>query len=308
MKTSLLGLAFTLMAGISASCGGHDPSPEALEAIEALRNELAAVDTEVSEAEAADAQLSGGLVDALVQARLQLLGVTRSLIQQRIHALESGAEIDVVVSGTEPDSALATQLATEMERQRAEIEAARREAEQYSGGLIHAMAMASVATQEQTLAMLRQRHLAAKYGLAPISVGEATSREASPITAEPGETRAKIIEVRLLRKRFAEQDYQDYIWLDVEYTAAGIDKPTRAIKGTLALTDLFGEPRLRIGWTIDDSLSPGATAIERGVGFEYNQFTSEHTWARSTELDNMKAIFLVESILYQDGSRTDFDM
>jgi len=312
---------FTLLLALfilSPACR-RGPSPEDVQRIAALKTELEAVRTEVTEAEKKNASLTGGLVKALVEARLEILKTTEALIQQRIHALEAGAKISVEVPGTVPNEELAARLAQEIETQLVELSKARAEADKYSGGLVAAMKQATVATQEQTLAMLRQRYLAAKYGLStialPAAAGGASEQEMpspSPSippptsVAVPAEVSAEILSVKLLKKRYAEQDYQDFIWFDIEFTARGLDKPARAINGVLNLQDLFGEPRMRINWTIDEPIKPGETVVERGTGFEYNQFLGSHQWVRATKLQNMTASFVVKSILYQDGTRRDF--
>ena len=122
----------------------------------------------------------------------------------------------------------------------------------------------------------------------------------------PDEVSSEIVSVRLLRKRFAEQEYQEFIWFDIEFTAGGLDKPARAIKGVLNFQDLFGEPRMKMNWTIDAPVEPGQTVTEKGTGFKYNQFIDSHQWVRATDPQNMTASFAVTSILYQDGSRRDF--
>jgi len=294
-------------------------SPEIVRKIEALKSELEQLRSEVVEAEEKNASLAGGLVKALVETRIEIIKTTASLIQQRIHALESGAKITLEVSGTQPDEELAQRLKLEIETQLAELKNAREEAAKYSGGLVAAMKQATVATQEQTLAMLRQRYLSAKYGL-PVILPPATggigseqgvlgipSSRTSPVSPDvPADVNTEVISVKLLSKRFAEQNYQEFIWFDIEFTANVLDKPARAIKGILNLQDLFGEPKMRLNWTIDEPIKPGETIVERGTGFEYNQFIDSHQWVQATDLENMTASFVVKSILYQDGSRRDF--
>jgi len=303
--------------GICVACLGcsRGPSPEDTEKIAALRAELEQVRSEIVAAQEKNASLDGGLVKALVEARLEILKTTEALIQQRIQAMESGAKITIQVTGTEPDEELAARLQKEIESQLVELNNARAEAAKYSGGLIAAMKEATVSTQEQTIAMLRQRYLAAKYGLAMVPPSAAagvesqeaiapTSSSASQSTiAEPSE---EIITVKILGKQYDRQEYQDFVWFDLELKADGLDKPARAIKGVLNLQDLFGEARMRINWTIDEPIEPGETIVEKGVGFEYNEFMDSHRWVLATDLNNMTAGFTVKSILYQDGTRLDF--
>lgn len=292
------------------------PSPEELEVIEDLRGELESVRAEIDVAEKKNATLAGGLVKVLIETRLEILRTTEALLQQRIHAVEGGARIEVTVKGAEPDPERAQALEVEIAEQQQELEEARREAARYSGGLVAAMKSATVATSEQTLAMLKQRHLSAKYGLPgviPRTEGVTDYIEPNSPTTESAPSEAlgdsnvarEIVDVRLLRKRFTEQDYQDYIFFDLEFTATGLDKPSRAIKGVLHLQDLFGESRMNINWTIDVPLSPGESTTEKGAGFKFNQFIDSHQWVRSTDLENMTASMTVTSVLYQDGGRLD---
>jgi hypothetical protein len=290
------------------------PSPEDLAKIKDLQAELATLRGEIGAAEQKTAALTGGMVKALVDVRLEVLKTNAALLQQRIHALESGGRITTSVTGGEPDAKLAESLEREIRTQQEQLKTARQEAAQYSGGLVGAMKQMTVATQEQTLAMLSSRYLSAKYGLPTFGAPNVapTPEPAGVVTPKPvaGDAPANpartMITVKLLRKRYAEQDYQNYVWFDLEITGARLDKPTRAIKGKLHLQDLFGEPKLSLNWSIDEPLAPGATVVEKGTGFKFNQFMSEHQWVRTTELPNMTAGFTVESILYQDGTRTDF--
>lgn len=297
------------------ACSGK-PSEEDLAQIAKLNSELEELETDIRLAEEKNLRFSGGLVKALVEARLETLLNTRALLQQRIHALEGGADIDVSAPGSSPDQELADQIAEEIASQEQKLKEAKAESDRYSGGLVKAMKEATVATNEQTLAMLNHRFLAAKYGLPSVSVDSAQAPEPADMgsLAESGaigssgddpDVADEIVTVRLIKKRFAKQNYQDYIFFDIEFTAEGLDKPARAIKGVLRLQDLFGEPRMNIGWTIEDPVAPGQTVIEKGTGFEFNQFMDDHQWVRSTELRNMTASMTVRSILYQDGTRRD---
>ena len=54
--------------------------------IEELRSELHQLRTTIAAAEKADAQIQGGLVKALIAARLEILRTTEALVWQRIHS------------------------------------------------------------------------------------------------------------------------------------------------------------------------------------------------------------------------------
>ncbi len=288
------------------------PSPADQAKIDTLQVELQVVTASVVAADQENSTLSGGLVKGLVEARREVLETTKALLQQRIQALESGARITISVTGSQPDQKLAESLERDIQTQEDQLKAARADAAQYSGGLVYAMKEAAVASQEESLAMLKSRYLAAKYGLPVLGVPTGLAPSPASTDAKPPDggasedTAAGIVKVRLLRKRFAEQDYQNYIWFDIEFTAPGLDKPARAIKGVLHLQDLFGEPKMNLNWTIDEQLAPGVSVTEKGVGFKYNEFMNEHQWVMATDLTNMTASFTVESILFTDGTRKDY--
>jgi len=284
----------------------------------ALRTELEATQQEVTAADVQNAQYSGGLVKALIALRLEVLKTNKALIQQRIHAIESGAKVTVETVATKANPDRAKQLEDELTRQEVKVAEAEAKASLYSGGLVAAMAVMGAATERNSLAMLRQQYLVAKHGLASPQQGAPSpsvpthaANAPPPATAAAGsadqELRKQILQPTLLRKQYANQDYQDYVLFDIAFDSKGLDRPARAIKGTLIFTDLFGEQKFALRWTIDKPVAPGTVYTETGSGFEYNKFTDAHQWVRSTEKDNMKVKFRVDSILYQDGTSRSFD-
>ena len=132
------------------------------------------------------ATATGGLVKSLISVRIELLRINIALVQQRIHALESGAPIDLVISASVPDEQRAAQLAAEIQEQRDRVAAARAEADRFSGGLVQAISESSAATARNTLALLEQQYLIAKYGLAfPSCSSQAEAQNSTRIpTAE----------------------------------------------------------------------------------------------------------------------------
>ena len=158
----ILGLLFVTTACARA----QQLTPEEQQIVTQLQDELGRVESAIESAEEDNSTYSGGLINTLITLRLEILKTNHALIQQRIHALESGAEIDITVSGSEPDPELAASLLAEIEDQRTKIAEAEKEAARYSGGLVQALALSTVATQRNTLAMLEQRYFSAEYGLA----------------------------------------------------------------------------------------------------------------------------------------------
>jgi hypothetical protein len=131
--------------------------------------------------------------------------------------------------------------------------------------------------------------------------GILSNRPKKPQPKEPA-IRGVDLEPTLAGKRFAKGDFQEFVWLDVNWTAKAVKKPVRAVKGRLHIKDLFGETKFAIGWTINRSIGSGDQFTEKGFGFKYNQFMDSHAWVRNTAQDNMKLKFEVEAVVYQDGS------
>lgn len=296
-------------------------SSEELAQVQALRTELDATKQEVSATELQNAKFSGGLVKALIALRLETLKTNEALIQQRIHAIESGAKVTIETVASKADPDRAKMLEEEMMKQELKVSEAEAKANLYSGGLAGTMAVMGAATERNSLAMLRQQYLVAKYGLASPQLGalspnvSSQTSESSPKAGVPEATptvadrdlREQVLAVTLLKKKYAKQDYQDYVFFDISFNPIGLDKPARAIKGVLIFTDLFGEQKFALNWTIEKPVSPGVAHVEKGSGFRFNQFIESHQWVRNAEQDNMKLKFRVDSIIYQDGTSRAFN-
>ena len=112
----------------------------------------------------------------VVELRLATLRQTRSMLDQRKLANSYGVAVTYTVDGSTFAPGTTDQIAG-LEAEIAELEqtivAQQAEADRYAGGLVQAMALSTVATSRQSLAMLQQQRLALTYGL-PQYVGACT--------------------------------------------------------------------------------------------------------------------------------------
>lgn len=163
----LLVVAVAAMSG----CLKKELTAEDVALVGELKKQLENTEREILSAAAEDARLSGGLVKALIGARLEILKTNKALVGQRINAIEAGSPVDTVTQVSLADPEAAKTIAVELEKAKASNAIAKAEAASY-GGLVGALKAAGVATNEQTIAMLEQRFLAAKYGLVsqPLSI------------------------------------------------------------------------------------------------------------------------------------------
>jgi hypothetical protein len=151
----------------------------------ALESEIAAVDSEIKDAMAEDAQVEGGLVKALIRGRLAVLQQTRAMLNQKKGAWFFGIMTHYRVDGhafvPDPDAQQKLAgVARELEDLRSRITAQRAEAAE-SGGLVGALNHVTLATMRQTEAMLDQKRVALEFGL-PNYLGDRvrTSEPAAP--------------------------------------------------------------------------------------------------------------------------------
>ncbi|KPW57774.1 hypothetical protein [Pseudomonas syringae group genomosp. 3] len=126
-------------------------------------------------------------------------------------------------------------------------------------------------------------------------------------TIELRESQEALIALTVSNKRFDPTNtdlgvYEDHIWFDCSYTLKTGAKPTRAVKGELQFSDLFGEVKFKLQLTINEPLKPGVPLVQRGTGFTYNQFIGEHQWMLITNTKDMTYAFKVSNAIYADGT------
>ena len=182
MRACLLTIAVALTI---VACGQREPltttqptttgsipteSPLDPAAASSLKAEIAELRSQITATEAESAQYSGGLVKALIESRLQTLRQTLAMLEQRDKAFTFGLRLRYTVDGKpfELPSDIKQQL-PELEQELRENESRIRDQEQevakYSGGLVQALSLSTLATMKQTQAMLNQRRLAIRYEL-----------------------------------------------------------------------------------------------------------------------------------------------
>jgi hypothetical protein len=158
-----------------------------------IQTAIVAVDNEIAAAEKDTAKYSGGLVKALIESRLQTLKQTRAMLDQCAKSSTFGVNLRYTVDGrtfAPPADAAVQASAVEAEIAKLETTIAKQQAEadRYSGGLVQALSLSTVATSRQTLAMLRQKYLALKFGLPQFIGFSTTTPETAGRSSSPGAT------------------------------------------------------------------------------------------------------------------------
>lgn len=165
MRRCVVVLSFTIVLLLVSGCKINEPTPEEKQKISDLQVEASSLEKEIEQAESTLNPQASGLIPTLTALRLEQDKLTLSIVNQHIAALESGAKITASISSIEPDLTLAEEINSEIIKAKSELDETLKESALYSGGLIKAMIEARAKTQEFTIASLKQRYLAAKYGL-----------------------------------------------------------------------------------------------------------------------------------------------
>jgi hypothetical protein len=214
-----------------------------------LEADIKQVQSDITETQAEDARYSGGLIKALIGARLQILKQTESMLTQRRMAKAAGIAITYAIDGKSYVASPAARaelptLAAEIGRLDLQITAGRVEVAKYSGGLVQAMTLSTVATQEQTRAMLEQKRLSITYSLPLYALPSASnaapeSSQTSPAPAATAPARAKPLEILDVASRITESNtvWSRFAW---KLTVKNLTAATQTFEATIEFQDKDG--------------------------------------------------------------------
>ena len=160
-----LGLALIVVALVGGAMFGlifFSAPPSTLE----IDADLAAVDAQISTSIKDSSRYQGGVLKSVVDMRTEVLRTTRAFLDMKRTALLRRVNLDYRIDGSavQPDPDGDAALDRDIASANSDLAASKAEADRYSGGLVQAMALARVATNELTLAQLNLAKLARRYG------------------------------------------------------------------------------------------------------------------------------------------------
>lgn len=194
---------------IDANTPATTPSVQP-EPVIGIDDAITEVEQQIRETEAEDQKYAGGLIKVLMGSRLATLRQTQAMLQQRARAslFRIGLRYHIDGKVFAPPEDAAIQLGI-IERELAEmvvkIAKAETDAARYSGGLVQALSLSTVAQMKQTQAMLDQKRLALKFSLpqyigfkdtiADSPVSDSTTTRKSEEKTPPQEKQWRIVEI-----------------------------------------------------------------------------------------------------------------
>lgn len=118
------------------------------------------------------------------------------------------------------------------------------------------------------------------------------------------------ISVTLVSKSFREADFvagrfDDQIIFSFDFTNH-LKKDIRAFVGIIVFKDLFEREIIRVSLTIEESIKAGDTIRWQGV-IEYDPFRDAHRRLREIDTENLLVEFILEQVIYTDGTREIFE-
>jgi hypothetical protein len=159
---SLNIIVFLGLCAIAVTFMAAPPSTRDLdEAIAEVRSHILLAEKDLS-------GTGGSLVGALVNTRLEILKVTESALLLKRESILRRIDLRYTISGHEvspPSKSELEAIQSEITSVSTRIALSKSEADSYSGGLVQALALAKMKSEELTLAQLQQSLLARQYGL-----------------------------------------------------------------------------------------------------------------------------------------------
>lgn len=117
------------------------------------------------------------------------------------------------------------------------------------------------------------------------------------------------ISVTLVSKSFREADwlagrFEDQIIFSFDFTNH-LKKDIRAFVGVIVFKDLFEREITRVSLTIEESIKAGDTIGWQGA-MEYDPFCDADHRLRKIDTENLLVEFILEQVIYTDGTREIF--
>jgi hypothetical protein len=161
MKVAYL-FCIALLSLLVISCS-KEPTAEDLKLLADLRKDLKSTKVEIEKSTMAPGDISDTL-NQLIKIKVETLKINAALLDQRINAIESGATFKTILYQRAEEPWQAKKLADEIASLKSEISSSTVGLTKDNTAL-HNLIAVTEARRNQTLALLEQRYLVAKYGL-----------------------------------------------------------------------------------------------------------------------------------------------
>jgi hypothetical protein len=113
---------------------------------------------------------------------------------------------------------------------------------------------------------------------------------------------ASLISVALLSKtNKVLPDDRKFVALDLEY-ANKTDKDIQAVKGTVSLVNVYGEPVIAFDWAYNRPISSKHTVVQHNAGMFISASVDPQVELWDTDYNKLKFTFEIKTIMFKDGT------
>lgn len=116
-----------------------------------------------------------------------------------------------------------------------------------------------------------------------------------------GTLTASLLQLKLNPVDYKNKQYSEYFSIEIALHN-NTDVALAGVKGTVVLTDMFGEVIKRIGLTNDDQIDPGKTYIYSGT-MDYNQFQAADKKLAAADTAKMKFDWEPDTYIFTNGKK-----
>ncbi len=115
---------------------------------------------------------------------------------------------------------------------------------------------------------------------------------------------AQLLSAVVVSKKTSESEYgQKYVRLEMAFENK-TDKDIEGVKGTLKITDIFGDLIKNTNFSYDSGIAAKKTAIYKG-SLNINRFEDRDLKLYTTDFDKLKTSFEITTIIYKDGTKVE---
>lgn len=115
---------------------------------------------------------------------------------------------------------------------------------------------------------------------------------------------ARLLSAVVVGKKNVDGEYaQKYVVMEMAFENK-TDKDMQGVKGTLKITDIFGDNINNAGFSYDGGVGGGKTSTYKGQ-MKINEFMDKDMKLWNTDFDKLRTTFEISTIIYKDGTKVE---
>lgn len=137
--------------------------------------------------------------------------------------------------------------------------------------------------------------------LGSISKGVEVASDHRNIKTGQAQEKKASVDVEVVDKGFVTANFQSQITMHLKFINK-TDKAIKGVQGNLSFYDIFDNQIKILGIAYDEGIPPNDSKIWE-AGIDYNQFIDYDVKLNNTDLKNLKYEWVVQTVIYEDGTK-----